>query len=127
MKPVHRPLSPHLQIYRPQITSVLSIMHRTTGMALAVGQFMLVLWLVSLVASPEWFECYQRFWQHPLGIVILMGLSFSFFYHLMNGLRHLLWDSGRGFDLPTVYKTGYGVIGVTAIATIVTWINIFID
>ena len=121
MKSVRRPLSPHLQIYRPQLTSVLSIMHRMTGMTLAVGQFMLVVWLVTLITSPEWFECYQRFWHHPVGTFVLMGLSFSFFYHLMNGLRHLLWDSGRGFDLATVYKTGYGVIITTAVATAVTW------
>ena len=125
MHPVRRPLSPHLQIYRPQLTSMLSIMHRATGMALAVGNVMLVLWLLSIVMGPEWFTYYQRLWQHPVGTVILMGFSFSFFYHFLNGLRHWLWDSGRGYDLTSVYKTGYGVIIATTIATVCIWLMLW--
>src|ERR687892_1500300 len=102
----NRPLSPHLQVYRPQLTSVLSISHRVTGVALAVGTLLLVYWLVSAAAGPDSYATAQSVIGSWLGIVLLFGWTYALFYHLCNGIRHLFWDAGYGFELPTVYRTG---------------------
>jgi succinate dehydrogenase / fumarate reductase cytochrome b subunit len=120
-----RPLSPHLQIYRPQLTSVLSILHRLTGVGLAIGHGVVVLWLLAIASGPQWFELCRTCCAHPLGKVFLMGMSFSYFYHLFSGLRHLVWDSGHGFDLKSVYQSGYVVLILTGIATLLTWSFLF--
>ncbi len=117
-----RPLSPHLQIYRPQLTSVLSITHRATGMVLSIGALALVYWLVSL-ASGE--ACYTQAYFHFAswyGQLALFGWSICFYYHLCNGIRHLFWDVGYGFELPTVYKSGWAVLTMTVFLTAVTWV-----
>ena len=105
-----RPLSPHLQIYRIQLTSLLSILHRLTGMILYGGAILCALWFLTLAEGPHAYEVMQAFLLHPLGLIMLLGLSFSFFYHLCNGMRHLLWDVGVGYDLPDVYKSGWMVV-----------------
>ncbi len=124
MPPVERPLSPHLQIYRPQITSVLSILHRITGFFLTSGAVALVGWLLAIAGGPEWFNCYRGFCSHSIGRMFLAGISFSYFYHLFNGIRHLVWDSGHAYDLPSVYRGGYLVLVLTGIATAFTWLLI---
>ena len=121
----NRPLSPHLQVYRPQLTSLLSILHRMTGMAITLGVVILVLWLMALAHSLEWFLYLKTFLQHPFGLFILMGLSFSYFFHLSNGIRHLIWDSGHGYDLKSVYKSGYFALAFTLIATVLLWVIVF--
>ena len=115
------PLSPHLQIYRPQLTSAMSIMHRITGVALSVGTLIVLYWLVS---AAQGMEAYERA-QHCLASLpvqlLLAGWTFAFYYHLCNGIRHLLWDTGWGFALSTAYKTGYIAIGAALLMTVLTW------
>lgn len=117
----NRPLSPHLQIYRPQLTSVLSILHRLTGIALAAGTLLLVWWLVAVAAGPEAFETVQGFIGSWFGRALLLGWSYALFYHLVNGIRHLVWDAGWGFALKTVYLTGWTVIGASVALTLLAW------
>jgi succinate dehydrogenase / fumarate reductase cytochrome b subunit len=117
-----RPLSPHLQIYRPQITSVMSILHRITGVSLAVGTLLLVWWLVAAAAGPDAFATAQDFIGSILGRFLLFGWSWALFYHLCNGIRHLAWDAGLGYDLKNVYITGWTVAVVSAVLTLVAWV-----
>lgn len=117
-----RPLSPHLQVYRPQLTSVLSILHRGCGVALALGTPLLVYWLAALAGGPESYATAQAFFDNFLVKIALFGWTFAVFYHLSNGIRHLYWDTGRGFDIPTVYKTGKMVVASAVVLTLLTWI-----
>jgi succinate dehydrogenase / fumarate reductase cytochrome b subunit len=117
-----RPLSPHLQVYRPQITSVLSISHRITGVALSVGTLLLVWWLVAAATGPEAYENAQEFIGSWFGLLLMFGWTFCFWYHFCNGIRHLVWDTGHGFELPQVYLGGYIVVGASIGLTLLTWI-----
>lgn len=117
----NRPLSPHLQVYRPQLTSVLSITHRATGILLALGLFPLVWWLAALAAGPEAFAGAREFLGSWLGRLVLLGFSFALFYHLCNGIRHLFWDAGLGFELETAYASGWSVVGVSVLLTAAAW------
>ncbi|MFO1162412.1 MAG: succinate dehydrogenase, cytochrome b556 subunit [Reyranellaceae bacterium] len=121
-RPVHRPLSPHLQVYRPQLTSVLSILHRATGIALFVGLLYLATWVVYASSSPKAYALFQAFNTSILGRFVLGGWLFCMFYHLCNGIRHLFWDAGYGFELKDAYRSGWIVVGVSAVATLVSWI-----
>ena len=116
-----RPLSPHLQVYRWQLTSVLSILHRATGIALAVGTILLVWWLVAAAEGPEAYAQVQRFLGSWVGLVLLFGWSVALYYHLCNGIRHLLWDTGRGLELKSVYAGGWAVLAATAALTVLSW------
>ncbi len=117
MASTNRPLSPHLQVYKPQLTSVLSITHRATGVFLSVGALFLSCWLLAVASGPEEFnklnECINTWY----GKVILIAFVFSLFYHLCNGVRHLFWDAGYGLNIETTYKTGYAVVIVSIILT----------
>jgi succinate dehydrogenase / fumarate reductase cytochrome b subunit len=117
-----RPLSPHLQVYRPQLTSVLSIFHRFTGIALSVGTLMLVYWLAAAAAGPDTFNSAQNFVGSWFGILLLFGWSVALFYHLCNGIRHLFWDAGYGFELPQAYASGWAVVIATGVLTLLSWI-----
>lgn len=117
----NRPLSPHLQVYRPQITTVLSILHRATGVAVAVGTLLLVYWVTAAAAGPEAFASAQSFLGSPIGLILLFGWSVCLFYHLCNGVRHLAWDVGYGFELPNVYRSGWAVLIATAVLTLAAW------
>jgi len=117
-----RPLSPHLQIYRRQLTSVLSILHRFTGIGLAVGLLYLVCWLAAAASGLEAFDRLQSFNGSPIGKLLLLGWSIAFFYHLLNGIRHLAWDAGWGFELPAAYKSGYAVLIGTVALTLAAWV-----
>jgi len=116
-----RPLSPHLQIYRWQLTSVLSILHRLTGIALAVGAVLLVSWFGSAADGSAPFVQFQRFLGSPFGLILLFGCSVAFFYHLCNGIRHLWWDTGHGLELKSVYASGWTVLIATAVLTVIVW------
>ncbi|MFQ5954889.1 MAG: succinate dehydrogenase, cytochrome b556 subunit [Kiloniellales bacterium] len=116
-----RPLSPHLMIYRPQLTSVLSITHRLTGVALVAGTLLLTWWLVAAALGSGAFEVVQAFLGHWVGRLMLFGWTYALFYHLCNGIRHLFWDAGYGFELPTVYATGWAVVAVSIGLTLVAW------
>ena len=120
-RPVHRPLSPHLQIYKWQLTSVLSIFHRATGIALAVGALYLALWVIC-ATSPHAYSYFQSFNTSLLGRFVLGGWLFSAFSHLCNGIRHLFWDAGYGFELKDAYRSGWIVVVVSLLATLASWI-----
>ena len=122
MAPPDRPLSPHLQVYRPQITSVLSILHRMTGVALTVGTLLLTYWLVSAAYGPGVFADAQSFMGSFIGQLLLWAFTFALFYHLGNGIRHLAWDFGWGFELSQVRTSGIATVAFAVGATLVTLI-----
>jgi succinate dehydrogenase / fumarate reductase cytochrome b subunit len=113
----NRPLSPHLGIYRWQITMTMSILHRATGVALAVGSIALVWWLVAAGIGPDAFDTVHHFLSSGFGQFLLIGWTFSLFFHLCNGVRHLAWDAGWGFQIKTFYITGYLVWVVAVLLT----------
>ena len=125
MKQTTRPLSPHLQIYKPQLTSLLSILHRFTGLFLVVGAIIIAGWLLSLALGGEYFSSYQTILRTIPGKIVLVVWSFSMFYHLFNGIRHLFWDAGRGHELKNAYLTGWLVFIGAALATIALWASSF--
>ncbi len=122
MEPQDRPLSPHLMIYRPQITSVLSILHRMTGFVLWVGSLALTYWLTSAVYGADAFNRVQAFLDSWLGRLMLFGWTVCLFYHLANGIRHVAWDFGLGFDMPTLRNTGWAVVAAALTLTALTWL-----
>lgn len=117
-----RPLSPHLQVYRPQMTSVLSILHRVTGVALTLGTLLLTWWLVAAAYGPDQFDTVQAAVGSWLGQLILWGFTFAVFYHLGNGVRHLAWDFGWGFELGQLRASGLAMVAFAVAATVVTLI-----
>ena len=121
-----RPLSPHLQVYNPQITSVLSILHRMMGVALSFGSVFLIYWLSAAAYGPDAFARAQAFFGSPIGQLILLGLTFSLFYHLANGIRHLIWDVGLGFEMPMLRATGIVVVVIAIGLTALTWIVAYV-
>lgn len=116
-----RPLSPHLQVYNPQITSVLSILHRITGVILALGSLGLLWILVSLSLGEPSFAATAIYLASPFGKLILMAYTACLMYHLFNGIRHLFWDAGKGFGIGTVYRSGYAVIVLALGSTAAIW------
>lgn len=102
-----RPTSPHVWIYRWQIGNTLSILHRLTGAALALGLIALSYWFISLAEGPESYAAAGRVFGSPIGLVVLLGWTFSFLYHLLNGVRHLFWDAGRGFERTPRHLSGW--------------------
>ena len=118
----NRPLSPHLQVYRFQWTMLLSISHRITGVGLALGTLLLVYWLAAAAAGPEAFATAQAIVGSFIGRLFLFGWTFALFYHLCNGIRHLVWDAGYGFELDDAYRSGLAVIGASAVLTLFSWI-----
>ena len=119
----NRPLSPHLQVYKPQLTSVLSILLRLIGVALALGTLLLVWWLIAAATGPEAYDTVQGFIGSIIGRLLLLGWTFALFYHLANGIRHLAWDTGRGFELATAYSTGWLVVIAAIVLTLASWVG----
>jgi succinate dehydrogenase / fumarate reductase cytochrome b subunit len=119
------PLSPHLQVYKPQLTSVLSITHRGTGVLLTLALLLLPYWLLSIAAGPEAYKALLHHFSAWYGQLLLLGLMFSVYYHLCNGIRHLGWDLGRGLDLASTYLTGYIVVFLSVLMTLGTclWVR----
>ena len=113
-----RPLSPHLMIYRPQLTSMMSITHRLTGVALGLGLLFFVWWLVALAHGGTYYDFVRGIAEHALGRLVLLGFFVAVSYHLANGIRHLFWDFGIGLSLQGVYRGGYAVLCVAALATL---------
>lgn len=118
----NRPLSPHLQIYKWQWTMALSILHRLTGLALAAGTLLLVYWLAAAAAGPAEFAGAQAAVDHWIGRLLLFGWTLALFYHLLNGIRHLFWDMGKGFELGTARASGYLVFLLALAATALVWL-----
>jgi succinate dehydrogenase / fumarate reductase cytochrome b subunit len=122
-KLVRRPLSPHLQAYNMmQMSSASSIFHRITGVALGFGTLLLTLWLVAAAAGDAAFSLVQAVLASWLGLLILFGFTFALFYHFCNGIRHLAWDAGKGFDLPAMYRNGRMAIAAAVVLTVGFWI-----
>ena len=119
---VRRPLSPHLQVYRPQITSVLSILHRATGIVLSAGTLLLVWWLVAAARGEAAYATVSGFLRSPVGLLLLVGWTATLWYHFCSGLRHLAWDAGWGYTLPVVHRSGWAVAIAAAVLTVLTWI-----
>ena len=117
-----RPLSPHLQIYAWQWTMALSILHRASGVGLGIGTLILVWWLMALAAGPSAYETFTTVASSLVGQIILFGFSYGLFYHLLNGIRHLYWDAGQGFDPATVRMTGQLVMAISLVVTVGTWL-----
>ena len=117
-----RPLSPHLTVYRWQISNTLSIVHRMTGAALSLGAFALVGWLVSIAAGYESYSVVNYWFGGIIGGLALFGWTLCFFYHLCNGIRHLCWDVGKGFDPRRAQQSGMLVLGIALIATVGLWV-----
>ena len=115
-----RPLSPHLQVYRLAFTMLLSGLHRISGVALSSGSLLLVAWLVAAARGPTAFATTMRFLSSIPLRVVLAGTLIAFWYHLFNGLRHLAWDAGLGFDKSATRKSGWAVVALTAFASITT-------
>ena len=122
MSNTERPLSPHLSIYRWPITMTLSILHRGTGLALAVGFLVLAAWLVSAAAGSVEYGEFMALVSTPIGRLLLIGWPFAFFYHLANGIRHLAWDTGRGFEKSQATASAWFVLVTAIAATIVFWV-----
>ncbi len=123
-KLVRRPISPFMlgSAYKPQMSSMTSIMHRITGCALGVGTLLLTLWLVTAASGDDAFSIVQAFLSSWIGILVLIGFTAALFYHFCNGIRHLAWDAGKGFDLPTMHRTGAIVIAATIVLTLAFWV-----
>ena len=117
-----RPLSPHLQVYRWQWTTALSVLHRATGVALGAGALLLAWWLLAAATGPEAFADVRAFLHSIIGRLGLLGLTFALFYHLCNGIRHLVWDFGVGFDVRTARTSGWAALGFAVALTLAAWL-----
>lgn len=121
-----RPLSPHLQIYRWQIGNTLSILHRLTGIALAFGLLALCFWLMAVAGGPEAYALAAQVFASPAGQLVLIGWTFAFLYHFLNGVRHLFWDVGLGFERTQRHASGWFVVFGSLALTLGVWIAIWV-
>jgi len=117
-----RPLSPNVQIYRPQLTSVLSVLNRITGIVLSLGAVALVVWLLAAAAGPKAFSVVQGTIATWAGQIVLFGFTFAFFLHLCGGIRHLVWDTVHGFELRSIYISGWVVVIGSVVLTLAVWV-----
>lgn len=116
-----RPLSPHISIYRWPITMVLSIMHRISGVAMSIGLIVLVAWLYDAASGPEAYAVFSAVMGSAIGKLMLIAWSLAFFYHLSNGVRHLVWDMGRGFEKEQANTSSWLVLAMTIVLTAIFW------
>ena len=121
----NRPLSPHLQVYRLPLLPLVSILTRASAVALSFGVLVFAIWIISMGLSPEAFALITSWLTSPLGLIALIGWTFAFMWHSANGIRHLFWDAGRGFDLQTAERTAYAVIAFSILGTALVWILIW--
>lgn len=121
MQRVSRPTSPHLTIYRKQISSVMSILHRITGIILSAGTLLIAAFLLVLAYCPYNYEAFRYIISSPVGLLIIFGWTVAFYYHLFNGIRHLYWDMGKGFELQNVNKSGVLAFILTILCSVGTW------
>ena len=117
-----RPLSPNVQIYRPQLTSVLSVLNRISGIVLSLGAVALVVWLLAAAAGPRAFSIVQGEVASWAGQIVLFGFTFAFFLHLCGGIRHLVWDTVHGFELRSIYISGWMVVAASVVLTLAAWV-----
>jgi succinate dehydrogenase / fumarate reductase cytochrome b subunit len=125
---VRRPLSPFMigPSYKPQMSSMTSIMHRLTGIALGAGTVLFTAWLVCAAMGDSAFSVIQAIFASWIGMLVLFGFTLALFYHFCNGIRHLAWDAGKGFELPDMHRNGWLVIAASIILTVVFWAIAFL-
>ena len=124
MAQAERPLSPHIQVYRWPINMALSITHRATGIGLALGLILMTWWLLALASGPEAFATVQAVMRSWFGVLVLFLWTLALFYHLGNGIRHLIWDAGYGFEIETARTSAIAVLGFAGAMTVLTWLVI---
>lgn len=112
------------QLYRWQISSVLSIFHRATGIALCAGLCVITWWLIAAASGPDYYEYFQNFAGSLIGQIMLIGWAWALYYHTLAGLRHLAWDMGYGYEIVTMSRSGWIVIGGSALLTLLTWMAV---
>ena len=122
MSNINRPLSPHLQVYRPQLTSVLSILHRASGIILAIGAVLIAWWFWSIMSGSSAYATAHGFFNSIFGILLLLVWTLCTFYHLCNGIRHLIWDAGYALEIEQAYLAGKIVVAAAVILTILAWV-----
>lgn len=127
MTQMNRPLSPHLQVYRLPLAAMLSILHRATGVFLSLGSLLLVWWLLSVALGEVTFNATSAIISSFIGQLVLLGWTFSLFFHLSNGIRHLFWDAGYGFELTIVARSSIAVIASAGILTMLVWAFVYLD
>ena len=120
-----RPLSPHLQIYRWKIPMLTSILHRVTGVGLVAGSLVIVWWLTALAMGPEQYGIFVEVIASPLGKLVMIGWTWTFWYHMLNGIRHMVFDAGYGFKLQTAIRTGALVLILSLVFTLATWLQFY--
>jgi succinate dehydrogenase / fumarate reductase cytochrome b subunit len=127
-KLVRRPISPFMlgSAYQFQMSSLTSILHRITGVALGAGTLLFTAWLVCAAAGDSAFSVCQAFLASPVGLFILFGFTLALFYHFCNGIRHLAWDAGKGFELPAMHRSGKLVFAATIVLTVAFWVIAFL-
>lgn len=120
-KKTERPLSPHIFIYKPMLTMTLSMIHRITGAALYFGTALLVWWLVALASGGEAYGTVSWFMGTPIGLLIMVGYTWALFHHMVGGIKHFLWDFGKGFELDTVEFVAKLAVVIPILLTILVW------
>jgi succinate dehydrogenase / fumarate reductase cytochrome b subunit len=118
---MNRPLSPHLSVYRPQLTTVLSILHRITGFGLAMGALLVTWWLLAALTGARAYDGFQGFTHSILGELMLFCWIYALSFHFLNGIRHLVWDTGRALTLKSAYAGGWAVVVLSFIGTAAIW------
>ena len=121
MADTQRPLSPHLQVYRKQVQMMSSITHRATGVALAVGSLLVVWGLLQLAAGESNFDSFRHLIGSPIGMILMLGWSWSLFYHLCNGIRHLIQDAGFGYEIPQFVRSSWLSVAGSIVLTVLVW------
>jgi succinate dehydrogenase / fumarate reductase, cytochrome b subunit len=116
-----RPLSPHIQIYYPLINMVMSIVHRITGAALYIGSLLLAWWLIAAATGPDYYNYVISWFATWPGKLVLLGYTWALMHHMLGGIRHLIWDTGRGFDLKTIDLLSWGSLAGSLILTVLIW------
>ncbi len=118
----NRPLSPHLQVYRPMINMIMSILHRITGAALYFGALLLAWWLVAAATGEQYFEYVNGMFGTMLGRLVLFGYTWALLHHMLGGVRHFIWDTGRALDIESVDLMSWGTIVASALLTVAVWL-----
>ncbi|SFI75731.1 succinate dehydrogenase subunit C [Phyllobacterium sp. CL33Tsu] len=121
----NRPLSPHLQIYKPIPTMVMSIVHRVTGAALYVGTLLVAWWLIAAAIGEDYFNFVNAIYGSWLGLLVLLGYTWALLHHMIGGIRHLIWDTGRGLEKETTTKMAWASLILSVTLTILVWIAAF--
>ena len=120
-----RPLSPHLQIYRPMLTMMMSIAHRLTGMALYLGSLLVAWWLIATASGEQAYTLYQAVAGSIVGQIILIGFTWALLHHMLGGIRHLIWDAGRGFELPWLEWMARLTLALSLLGTVLVWALVY--